>query len=247
MAPRAMVFVLDYCGGRRTDQLVDALTAVNPTHRICVLDNASPRNRSRRVTHRNVENSFTGGGIRDCQRLASRAGSTRLLFVANDLSFLVPPNVDQMEAAMDRDPAIVQISSSVTPRSAQAGAFPWMVHSQEGGLRVCGHADILCTMLDLKFVDAFGGFPASRGGWGFSWEMAYQARQYGRKIAVDDSSIVEHCGVPQTGVRDLVNAIKRSEMVSVYTAKYGSLPWLDIEADLRKRWRRRPAEAVDVG
>lgn len=239
MAISTWVMLLDYCGGLRTDALVEQLKAWNPGRSIHVLDNASPSHRSSVVTHQNAINSYTGGGLRDCIAHATASGASHLLFIVNDVSFRTALLVQEFERVVERSPNVVQVSATVTPEAAQASPFPWMVEQEGHGVRITGHADLLVSLLDLHFVESFGGFPDSRGGWGYSWELAYQASCHNRDIVVLDGCVVGHSGDPQAGVGPLVRSLKSQEATTVYRRKYGTIPWQGLRAGLQAAWAAR--------
>lgn len=234
------VVILDYCGGTRTDRLVETLRAWNPGYTIHVLDNASPRSRSRYVTHHNEVNTYVGGGINDCVQLAKNAGSRYLLFLTNDVKCVTRMDVAHFEQVMENDSRIVQVSGAITPDTAQARAFPWMIDQGYGKDRVVPHADFLVSMLDTEFIASFDGFPSSRGGWGYAWEFAYHAQLQSRLIVVADSCVVWHDGTPQSeGNPDAVRAEKAEEARRVYGAKYGDLPGHRFQRAVTESYLRR--------
>ncbi len=232
MALSAFVMLLDYRGGTRTDGAVERLCAWNPGRVIHVLDNGSSDRRSRYVTHMNAVNSYPGGGIRDCLTHAWASGATHLMFIVNDVDFETPVLVSEYERRVDADPSIVQISAAITTDSAQALRFPWMIARDGGNDRTTGHADLLVSLLDLGFVEEFGGFPESKGGWGYPWELAYHADRHAKRIVVMDSCVVRHGGEPQAGQAQLVRSLKSQEAASVYRQKYGEVPWTALRARL---------------
>src|SRR5690242_6336861 len=78
---KTLTVILEYCGGRRTDHLVERLRSWNPGREIAVLDNASPSNRCSYITHSNACNTYVGGGIIDCYKLAESRNCDNLFFI----------------------------------------------------------------------------------------------------------------------------------------------------------------------
>jgi hypothetical protein len=189
------------------------------------------------ITHQNVVNTHTGGGINDCLRIASTAGARYLLFIANDIKMVTPVRFCHFERTALSDAGIVQVSASITPDTSQARRFPWMVNLGTTVDRAVPHADLLVSLLDIRFIESFGGFPVSRGGWYFDWELAWHARKMSKKILIDDSCVILHDGTPQDRdgqAADSVRAYKRLEARDVYRARYGDLPCHDFEAEVRR-------------
>lgn len=224
--------ILDYCGGLRTDELVEQLRGWNPGTKINVLDNASPIKPCKYVTHQNVVNSYTGGGIRDCLRLSSEAGARFVLFIANDIQCVTPLIISRFEDVIRSDTSAVHVSASITPDSAQALSFPWMVRRSHAGARIVPHADLLVSLIDREFISSFGGFPESRGGWGYAMELSYHAHLGSKKIYILDDCVVQHSGIPQNGSPEKVRAEKAREARDVYRERYGNIPWEDFKAGL---------------
>jgi GT2 family glycosyltransferase len=220
--------------------MVEQLRCWNPDWKIHVLDNASPCNRSVYVTHENLVNTHTGGGINDCLRLASKAGARYLLFIANDIRMVTPVRFYHFERAALSDPEIVQVSASITPDTSQARRFPWMVNSGTTMDRAVPHADLLLSLLDIRFIESFGGFPVSRGGWYFDWELAWHARKRSKKILITNSCVIWHDGTPQDRdgqAAECVRAYKRREAREVYRAKYGELPCHTFRMEVERMFR----------
>jgi hypothetical protein len=199
--------VLDFQGGRKTDALVEHLRHVNAKLPMFVLDNAS--------------------GLRDCLELGRRAGAAWLLFIANDVSPLRPICVQEFVDAVNRWPNAVHVSASITAASAQAAVFPWMIHRSGAVARQVVHADILVSLINIAFVQDFGGFPDSQGGWGYSWELAFHARRAGRPVVLLDACVIEHC----SDGRDV--AWKQREAQKMYLDKYGCIPWSSLKTQLQ--------------
>jgi hypothetical protein len=223
--------VLDFRGGRKTDALVEHLRHVNAGLPVFVLDNASGQCESTYVTHRNVQNSNVGGGLRDCLDLGRQAGAAWILFVANDVTPVSPLCVQEFVNVVNRWPNVVHVSASLTATSAQAAVFPWMVSRGGSVARQVVHADILVSLLNVEFVQSFGGFPPSKGGWGYSWELAFHARRADRPVVVLDSCVIEHL----SRVHDV--AWKRSEATKVYMDRYGCIPWSPLKRQLQTLYR----------
>jgi hypothetical protein len=243
----SFIVVLEYCGGSRTDHLVEQLRDWNPDRQIYVLDNASPTAISRHVTHRNQVNSFVGGGIIDCVKLASSAGYHLLSFITNDITCPTRLCFDRFERVF-ADQRVVQVSASITSDSRQAEPFPWMVRQNGDGLRFVPHADILATTIDLQFINEFGGFPFSQWGWGYSWELAYYAALRGRKIAVCDQTTIVHSDPAMTSAAWNLSKQKWLEHISVYKRKYGRVPWQGYRNKLMiGPWSVRTRPSPDSG
>lgn len=222
---RTALVVLEYCGGERTDKLVSQLRAWNPGAGIFVLDNASPKNRASCVTHRNNANSYIGGGFIDCIDLARAQGARYLFFCANDIEILDRLNIAEFQSVLDLDAQVVQFSCSVTPDSTQATNFPWMVRRVGGAIRRVRQADLVCCLIRLDFLATFGGFPLSKGGWGYSAELAFHAKLQGKKIYVNDRCTFQHLGRKRAVVTESGETIDKStEVTSIYSRRYGD--WL---------------------
>lgn len=222
--PKRTAFVmLDYCGGRPTDRLFDRISRWNPGVPLMLLDNGSPEDRPHRATHRNAANSYVGGGIRDSIRLAESVGAEYLLFSVSDLRFAGKLVVADFEAIMDADDAVVMVSCSLTPDSAQAIDFPWMRQRPTGGVRRVRQADIICCLIRLSFIKSFGGFPESKGGWGYCEEIAYHAKRQDKTILVTDRCAIRHVRVrARVTTPDGEVLEKGAERRAVYDARYGS-------------------------
>jgi hypothetical protein len=187
-AMRTYVAILEYCGGVQTDRLYRQMARWNPEYAICVLDNASPRNRCHCITVQNETNTFIGGGIVDCLRLAEQNGASYLFLIMNDVKPLTPLDVRFFEGVLDERDNVVQIAPAV----ARPSGYPWMMWQPGGLLRHVPHSDIFCSMFRLEFIRCFGGFPKSKGAWGYDWEIAYHSRWQGKTILMSDSRIVDH-------------------------------------------------------
>jgi hypothetical protein len=212
---------------------VEQLRAWNPDHAIAVLDNASPHSRSRYTTHQNAANSYIGGGICDCAGLARQAGFDRLLFIANDVECVTPVIFDRFLEVMNEDPGVVQVSAAITEDSRQAVPFPWMVARGDWRLRTVSQSDFLVSLIDLPFLAQFGGFPFSRGGWGYPWELAFHAKETGRRIVLLNRCIIRHePDWKRADQDDEGRARKKRESLDVYKSKYGHIPWMSMRADL---------------
>lgn len=220
---RTAFIILEYCGGARTDALFERISRWNQGVRILVLDNASPINPASCVTHRNRRNSYVGGGIRDCIALALSLGATYLFYCVNDADLPNPLVIADFQAVMDNDPDVVLVSCSLSPDSQQARRYPWMVRRRGGLLRRVRAADPICCLLRLDFIESFGGFPESKGGWGYASEVAYHARKQGKKIYVSDRCSVRHSRASGFLVTERGETIsKGDEAVRVYSQRYGT-------------------------
>jgi len=224
VSPRTAFVILEYCGGARTDALQRRLTEWNPGKRILVLDNASPTNHASSVTHRNPVNTYVGGGIRDCVALAESLGASYVFYCANDVEILDPLVIADFEAVAERDPAVVVVSCALSEDTEQARSFPWMVRRPDSGLRRVRFADPICCLIRLDFLRAFGGFPPSHSGWGYSSEMAFHARRWKLKIYVDDRCVIRHrTSASVITTTDGAKVSKGREAVEVYARRYGSV------------------------
>jgi hypothetical protein len=222
---RTVLVVLEYCGGERTDELFGQLQSWNPGARMFVLDNASPIKRASCVTHRNTVNSYVGGGINDCIHLAQAEGARYLFFCANDIKILNRLDIAEFQSVADLDPLVVQFSCSVTPNSTQATNFPWMVRRHGGAIRRVRQADLVCCLIRLDFLTTFGGFPLSKGGWGYSAELAFHAKLQGRKIYVNDRCTFQHLARKRVMVTESGETVDKStEVARIYSRRYGD--WL---------------------
>jgi hypothetical protein len=237
--------ILEYCGGARTDTLYECVKDWNPKYEIAVLDNASPCNRSRYITHANPQNTFIGGGIRDCIVLAERASSAFLFLMMNDIEPLTPIDIERFENVISARDDIVQIASSVTQDSDKAKPYPWMVNQPGGIDRIVPHCDLLCCMLRIDFIRLFGGFPVSKSGWGYDWEIAYQAYQQGKIIVVSDRCIIEH-GRRKIGEEPIADSKseKREELIATYRSRYGNFEriFIDMVRDIQRRGEQELTE-----
>jgi hypothetical protein len=222
--------VLDYCGGTRTEALVRQLSATNPGWPIAVLDNGSPRDRSPVATDFNPVNTGVGGGILDCMERARQAGARWLLFITNDIECLTPLRFSRFDEIVTTHSTVVHVSATLSPDSAQAGIFPWMVTQTGAGARPVPHADLLVSCVDLDFVASFGDFPPSLGGWGYSWELAFHAVRVGKTIVMLDDCVVSHVNSGPEEARAAAGKAKEAEVARVYHGRYGCIPWL--------KWRR---------
>jgi hypothetical protein len=225
VSPSHTAFViLEYCGGAKTDALHRRLCKWNPGRQILVLDNASPGNLATCATHRNPSNSYVGGGIRDCIALAQSLGARYLFYCVNDLELLDPLVIADFQGVMDRDDDVVLLSASVSKDSHQASLFPWMVRKEGGLARRVRFADLLCCLLRLDFIGDFGGFPPSKGGWGYARELAHHARKGGKKIYVSDACSVRHLTHhPRIVTTEGRTVCKGHEAVALYRQRYGAM------------------------
>ncbi|TCS89817.1 hypothetical protein EDD80_10114 [Anseongella ginsenosidimutans] len=221
MRKKICCVLLEYCGGWRTDLLYRKFKKWNPGYDINVLDNASHESRSTVITHQNEENSGVGGGIIDSLKIARDQGAQYLFLVVNDIVPITRIEMKYFEIILDNHPEIVQLSASITKNSDQGGHYPWMVSNREHKNRAVLHSDILCCALDIDFIESFGGFPMSKSGWGYDWEIAYQAKLLQRKIVISDFFKVKHVNY-LTKNNEEIRQEKRRELRRVYNERYGS-------------------------
>lgn len=222
--PRTAFVILEYCGGARTDALHARIAAANPSHSILVLDNASPTNPASCVTHQNKVNSYVGGGIRDCLALAESLGARYLFYCVNDVTLCDPLVIEDFQKVMDVDPSVAAISCALSSDSVQVRRFGWLAQTPGGGLRRLRAIDLIACLIRLDFVRSFGGFPESRGGWGYMTELAHHARKQGLKLLVNDGCAVRHMsGRTALVTKDNQRICKGHESEEVYGRRYGSL------------------------
>jgi hypothetical protein len=228
MKSKTTAVILEYCGGSHTDALYEALRSANPDTPIHVLDNASPRNRSRYVTTRNRSNSHIGGGLIDCIRLAERERAEFLFFIVNDIDMIRVPSIAHFEALATQDNSVVLVGASITQETGQAVPYPWMVNQGRNEDRVVPHCDALCCLFRLDFIRGFGGFPPSKSGWGYDLQFACFARFRDKKIIVSDTGMIHHAGDPKgTFLTRRKQGRKLAEMKKVYDALLGDHRLLD--------------------
>jgi hypothetical protein len=239
---RTFAVILEFCGGARTDYLNDCLRSWNPRREIAVLDNASVNNRCTCITHQSHENTYIGGGILRCLELASLHNCDTLFLVVNDIQPATPIVIDDFEREMKSDLTLVQIGAAITSDSTpQAGLYPWMIAQPRRSLRRVPHSDLLCCILNVPFIRAFGDFPQSRGGWGYDLEIAYQGLIKHRSIAIADWCTVKHedtnvnASVP--GGYFISQQDKYAEMRAVYRHRYPKSEF-DIGNILHEYWKR---------
>lgn len=225
--PKLYPVILEFCGGDATDSLYEHLAMWNPKYSISVLDNCSPHNCSRYVTHRNTVNAYIGGGIRSCIKLAEEAGSRYLLFIANDVEPVTVLRIDHLEEMIESDTNIVQLGVSLTLDSDKISYYPWMANHGKAENRVVPHCDLLCCILRLDFVRDFGGFPDSKSGWGYDLEIAYHANVREKRILIADEYTVRHAG--DTARSDFAlgkRFNKLKELKEIYAPRYGDFEHL---------------------
>jgi hypothetical protein len=219
---RTLPIILEYCGGERTDRLYERMSAFNQSYEIHVLDNASPHTLSRYVTTRNSINSFIGGGLCDCLDFAERRGAEFLFFVSNDIELVREPSIEHFESVAASDPSAALVGVSITGDSAQARVYPWMINQGENGDRIVPHYDPLCCLIRIEFIRRFGGFPPSKGGWGYDWEMASYAKFRNLKIICSDTALIRHLGDRHLSYQALGNGFNKwEEMKQIYNQRYG--------------------------
>lgn len=207
--------ILDYKGGTRTDSLYEDLTGFNEKMDLSVLDNASPQGVSKYANVFNAQNSYIGGGIRDCIKLARSANKQFLLFITNDIKIKRHFHLPELEKILLQDDDVVQVSASLSNTSDKS-YYPWMYSSGRTGIRRVHHADFLFTFIRISFVEFFGGFPNSKSGWGYDWEFSYQAARHKRKILICDDLEIEH-----HARHEVKNYWKSQELKQVYNRRYG--------------------------
>jgi hypothetical protein len=206
-----------------------------------VLDNASPMKRCSHITHQNSENTYVGGGIMDCVRLSEARGCDNLLLIVNDIEPMTPILIDEFESAIEREPGLIQVAASVTHDSSpHSTIYPWMVSQSSSKLRRVPHSDLLCCIIRNSFIRSFGGFPHSRGGWGYDWEIAYHALDGKHRIAVADWCMVAH--QDRLTVND--RRTRYVEMLEVYADRYPNLEFT-IERIIAEHWRKGTIQMVD--
>ncbi len=219
-APHSQTFcvILDYCGGRQTNNLYRKLSRWNTGYTINILDNASPQKKSKYITHQNKTNSGVGGGINDCLELARQAGCNYLFFIVNDIILKSRIDIEYFEKYVVQNSDTVLMSAALTQDSDKK-CYPWMNCQSPPANRIACHADLLCCIIDISFIDSFGGFPDSRGGWGFDWELAYHAALQEKKVVICDYMTVKHDNSKTTSHEVLF--ARQREMQDIYTERYG--------------------------
>jgi hypothetical protein len=227
---RTCTAILEYCGGDSTDRLYEQLCKWNPGHSIYVLDNASPRNRCRCVTDQNSTNSYIGGGIIDCIGLAERHGADYLFLVMNDVVPYSPLHIEYLEAILDARREVVQIGCALTTTSLCTRIYPWMAWHGGWTVRPVPLSDIMCSIFRLDFVRSFGGFPLSKGAWGYDWELAFHASRQNKIILISDQHVVSHATryQPEVGTQQE----KLAERNAIYERRYP-----DFDATVRRVMR----------
>ncbi|PRX55255.1 glycosyltransferase family 2 protein [Flagellimonas meridianipacifica] len=217
MMDKVFCVILDYCGGSRTDKLFLKLSKWNPNFKIHILDNDSPSNKSNYITHQNKFNSGVGGGIVDCISLAKLNNSKYILFIANDILPVTRIDFQHLLEIIECNSDVIQISTSLTKNSDKK-YYPWMYNRGNKDNRIVRHADLLCSLLRIDFIDSFGGFPKSRSGWGYDWEISYQAKLQRKKIVVCDYYRVKHLDEKKSTT---VWNKKLEEVIEIYNKRYG--------------------------
>ncbi|MGB5820425.1 MAG: hypothetical protein WBG90_13155 [Saonia sp.] len=211
--------ILDYCGGTQTDELFRRLSKWNSNFRINLLDNSSPTNKSKFITHQNDINSGVGGGIKDCIKLAMDDNKKYLMFITNDIVPITKIDFLHLIHIMKHNPDVVQVSASLTKNSDKK-YYPWMINVGNKDNRIVRHADLLCCLLDLSFLQSFGGFPESNSGWGYDWEIGYQARLKKKKIVICDQYKIKHVEKTNSDSHHMRQQ-KMMELKEVYNMRYG--------------------------
>jgi hypothetical protein len=215
---RTHTVILEYCGGERTDRLYAQLSRSNTEYPIDVLDNASPRDQCHCITVPNATNSYIGGGIIDCIALAEGRGAQYLFLVMNDVEPVTEIEIAYFESLLDRHPDVIQAGCTVSPSSDKAKVYPWMTCRDGNAIRRVPLSDLLCCALRLDFIRRFDGFPMSKGGWGFDWELAYHAHFQRKTILVSDRHTISHSVryQPEAGS----DSEKSLEMHAIYNQRY---------------------------
>jgi hypothetical protein len=231
--------ILEYCGGPQTDHLFERLQSWNSGCVIDVLDNASPSNRCSCITYQNTKNLFVGGGIIDCYRLAEEHNCDNLFLVVNDIEPLTPIVIEQFERELAKDPSLVQVTASLTSDSTpQATIYPWMVVDPSQRLRSVPHSDLLCCIIRPGLIRSFDRFPPSRGGWGYDWEIAHQARLQKLRIATADWCVVRHEDKVTAGNAAASSKCnKYGEMLTVYRSRYPQFEFA-LDHTIVEYWRQ---------
>lgn len=215
--------ILEYCGGKATEKLYKKLSRDNPNYKIHVLDNASPINRcdSKIITHQNTKNSFVGGGIKDCIRLAKKNGCKYIFFFVNDVVIKNTINIEYFENLMESDGDIVQASASLTKDSDKNAYYPWMTNTSGKKDRLVNFSDLLACILRIDFLDKID-FPNMKSAWGYDWEIAFYAKLNNKKIMICDNFLCEH--TQKTDKWEMLNAgfDKWEEATNIYNEKYGN-------------------------
>jgi hypothetical protein len=223
MSEKTLPILLEYCGGEQTDRLYEALSSWNPETALLVLDNGSPNFRCKCSTHRRPTNSFVGGGIKHCIALAREHQADYLLFIVNDVIPLTKIDFKIFERLMEQDSEIVLAGTSVSADSDKAAYYKWMIHQPESEVRLVIHCDLLFCIIRLDFIDTFGGFPESRSGYGFDFEIAYQAKIQNKKIAVIDRFVCQHSFNSNKSKHAFEPGFNKiEELKNVYNTRYGN-------------------------
>ncbi len=220
MNNRIFSVILDYCGGKQTDLLYEKLSEWNPNFLIHILDNASPHNKSKYITHQNTKNTGIGGGLKDCVSLAKQHKCRYVLIITNDIHFQNKLDITYFDELVKEYPDIVQAGVSLTKNSDKR-YYPWMINKGKRENRLVHHSDILCCVMDIKFIEDYGGFPDSWSGWGFDWELGYQACLNDKKIVICDVFKIKHVNEKRENDQVIWN-MKLSELQKVYNERYGS-------------------------
>ena len=214
--------ILEYCGGAKTDTLYKQLSLDNPLRTIAVLDNSSPSNRSQFISHQTEKNLFIGGGIQACLAIAHSNNAKYLFFIANDVEPLSAIDISYFENLIASDPDIVQIGAAISPDSDKAKYYPWMIQQDDKQVRQVPHCDLLLGIIRLDFLESFGGFPQSISGYGYDFELAYQAKLQGKKILISDAHLYRHLFSSNKNKQAFGgNWNKNEEMREVYNKRYG--------------------------
>jgi hypothetical protein len=100
-----------------------------------------------------------------------------------------------------------------------------MVRRRGSTIRRVRQADLVCCLIRLDFLATFGGFPMSKGGWGYSAELAFNAKQQGKKIYVNDRCTFQHLARKRVVLTESGETVDKSrEVINIYSRRYGD--WL---------------------
>lgn len=208
--------ILEYCGGEKTDALFKQIQSTNPDYEVAVLDNASPTNRCSVTTHQNKVNTNVGGGLLDCFNLASVKGFEYVMVFTNDISIRTV-DIAELQNKMDSDKSIIQTSLALTRQSSQRH-YPWMQKNRAGDFRRVHHSDIVASMMRVDFLKSID-FPKSTAGWGYDWQIGYEAMLSDKKIFISNNHVCHH----PASLTEEQQKVKRMEMGRVYGRLYGGL------------------------
>ncbi len=161
-----------------------------------------------------------GGGIKDCISLANQNGCRYVLLITNDIHFQNKLDITHFEDLLKEYPDIVQVGVSLTKNSDKR-YYPWMINQGNKENRLVHRSDIFCCVLDTQFIDEFGSFPDSLSGWGYDWEVRYQAPLQNKKIVICDLFTIKHVNEKKNSDQEIWNT-KLAELRKAYDQRYGS-------------------------